>query len=276
MKKTVLILIALLPFCVSADDCCNDECTCHWALTDIVGQDGQPSKQLTITGTGAIKDYTRTGETRAPWRDDTNGTINAAPGITKIVIEKGITSIGKSAFEDMWHVTSVSLPDGLKSVGEEACNGCFRLSEINLPSSLETLEPYAFYNTHISNIDLPANLKTIKWRVFGAASWLSDITIPEGVNISPLAFEGEDHNAYVQNVYCSAENASCQALKNRESMAGKVQFYQKDGDGYFYKNRWYASPNDIIGDKHIKKRIYTIEEANQVTGKANSVKIRYR
>ena len=64
--------------------------------------------------------------------------------------------------------------------------------------------------------------------------------------------------------------------KKKEFMAGKVHFYQKDGKEYFYNNRWYASPNDIGTTNHIKKRIYTINEANAVAGKVNSVKIRYR
>ena len=283
--KFYIVFMTTMLFSVHAfaDDCPEGVVRCgttddglSWEISNIKDENGNDTQQLTITGTGAMKDYSRTGETRAPWRDDSNGTINAAPGITKIVIGDGITAIGVRAFEDMWNVTSVSLPDGLKSVGEEAWNGCFHLSEINLPSSLETLAPYAFYNTQISNIDLPENLETIKWRVFGSTTLLSDITIPEGVDINALAFEDEAGNACVQNVYCSGENASCQALKNRESMAGKVQFYQKDGDGYFYKNHWYASPNDIISDNHIKKRIYTIDEANAVAGKTNSVKIRYR
>ena len=286
MKFYIVFMTTMLfSINVMADECREGVISCgatddglSWEISSIKDENGNDTKQLTITGTGAMKDYTRSGDTRAPWKDySSNGTINAAPGITKIVIGDGITAIGVRAFEDMWNVTSVSLPDGLKSVGEEACNGCFYLSEINLPSSLETLAPYAFYNTQISNIDLPENLETIKWRAFGAATLLSDITIPEGVDINALAFEDEAGNACVQNVYCSGENASCQVLKNRESMAGKVQFYHSDGDAYFYNNHWYASPNDIISDNHIKKRIYTIDEANKVSkDNGNTFKIRYK
>ena len=283
MKKIAFIFCTCLIFNAYADDCPDGVLSCgvtddglSWEISEVTDENNHTIKQLTITGTGAMKDYTRRGETRAPWRDDTGGAINAAPGITKIVIGDGITSIGGHAFEDMWNVTSISLPEGLISIGQEAYNGCLRLSEINLPTSLKKLGDYAFYATYISSIDLPENLETIGSLAFGGDRYLSNITIPEGTNIHVRAFEDEGGRVHIQNVYCSAENTRCQALKNRESMAGKVQFYQKDGDGYFYNNRWYASPNDIIGDKHIKKRIYTIKEANQVTGKANSVKIRYR
>ena len=284
--KFYVFLISTMLFSVHAfaDDCPEGVVRCgatddglSWEISNIKDENGNDTQQLTITGTGAMKDYTRSGDTRAPWKDySSDGTINTAPGITNIVIGDGITAIGARAFEDMWNVTSVSLPDGLKSIGREACNGCVHLSEINLPSSLETLAPYAFYYTQISNINLPENLKTIQLRVFGNAYLLSDITIPEGVNINGLAFEDEAGNAIVQNVYCSGDNASCQALKNRESMAGKVQFYHSDGNVYFYGNHWYASPNDIIGDNHIKKRIYTIDEANRVAGTRNRISIKYR
>ncbi len=283
MKKIAFIFCTCLIFNAYADDCPDGVLSCgvtddglSWEISEVTDENNHTIKQLTITGTGAMKDYTRRGETRAPWRDDTGGAINAAPGITKIVIGDGITSIGGHAFEDMWNVTSISLPEGLISIGQEAFLSC-QISEIELPNSVEYLGAYAFYATNLEHIDLPENLETIQGRVFGSTTLLSDITIPEGVNINHGAFEGEDYNAYVQNVYCSGDNASCQALKNRKSMAGKVQFYHSDGDAYFYNNRWYASPNDIIGDNHIKKRIYTIEEANKISKPAgNTLKIKYR
>jgi len=296
MKKYLLSLVlfeALMLFGtkVLADDCPEGVVRCgvtedglSWQISNIKDEndmpvtlsDGQPAQQLTITGTEAMQEYSRRGENIAPWKDPNFVKGNSAPTISKIVIEEGITSIGVRAFEDMTSVRSVSLPDGLKSIDVAAFNCCVRLSEINLPSSLETLEGYAFYATRLSNIELPQNLQRIGGLAFGYNSHLSDITIPENTYIDKQAFEAESGAVFIQNVYCSGSNASCQDLKNRESMSGKVQFYHSDGGTYFYDNRWYASPNDILSNNHIKKRIYTVDEANKISGTTNTFKIRYK
>jgi len=43
-----------------------------------------------------------------------------------------------------------------------------------------------------------------------------------------------------------------------------------------YKNKSYASIDDLLKGKYLPKRIYTIDEANQVAGKTNIFSIRYR
>ena len=62
---------------------------------------------LTISGTGAIADYSDTSE--IPWKDQKKT-------ITKIVIENGITEIGIQAFYDCTNVTEVVFPDTLTTI----------------------------------------------------------------------------------------------------------------------------------------------------------------
>ncbi len=279
MKKYILVLTLLMTTLI-ANIAKAEAVSGTWDNGELgsgtwsVSEDGT----LTISGQGKMKDYSRGGENIAPWKnpDYLNVGTNHAPSITSVVINDGITSVGKSAFEDMSSIASVSLPEGLESIKEEAFNCCNRLSQINLPSSLKTLDTYAFYATNISSMDLPENLQQIGARAFGYTNYLSSIVIPQNTTVDLKAFEAEAGTTSVQNVYCSGENASCQALKNSESMSGKVQFYHSDENAYFYNNRWYASPNDIVGDNHIQKRIYTINEANRVAGDKNRVSIKYR
>ncbi len=275
MRKYVLILAIMASVNANADECPEGIVRCgttddglSWEISNIKDEKGNKSQQLTITGKGAMKDYDRHGDGQAPWKD-------TSLNITNIAIGDGITSIGSHAFEDMYSVKRVSLPEGLTRIETEAFLSC-NFSQIDLPSSLETLASYAFYGVPLSSIDLPEGLETIGWLSLGYNPKLLNVTIPENTVVNGRAFEDEGRNVYIQNVYCLDDNTSCQALKNRGSMAGKVHFYQKDSNGYFYNNRWYASPNDISTANHIKKRIYTIDEANKVVGKVNSVKIRYR
>ena len=292
MKKAIFIFSICFIFNAYADECAEDVVRCGttkdgftWTISnikdennnDVILPSGKIAQELSIQGTGDMKDYTRNGEGIAPWKnpDHPGGKENSAPTITSIVIGEGITSIGVRAFEDMKSVTNITLPEGLKKIGTEAFLGC-PISEIHLPDSLEELKNYAFYGARISNIELPESLEKIGSFSFGETNHLLNITIPENTTISPSAFIKEGGEVFIQNVYCSGANESCQALKNRESMNGRVQFYESNGNGYFYNNKWYANVHDIGTPNYIKKRIYTIDEANKVAGDKNRVSIRYR
>ena len=292
MRKWAFTLGLVLSLNANADSCPDGVVKCGttddgftWTISnikdennnDVILPSGKIAQELSIQGTGDMKDYTRNGEGIAPWKnpDHPGGMANSAPTITSIVIGDGITSIGVRAFEDMGSVRNISLPEGLKKIGIEAFNGC-PISEIHLPDSLEELKDYAFYGARISNIELPENLEKIGKFSFGDTNHLLNITIPENTTISPLAFIKEGGEVFIQNVYCSETNESCQALKNRESMNGRVQFYESGGGVYFSGNKWYANVHDIGTPNYIKKRIYTIDEANRVSSKINRFSIRYR
>ncbi len=292
MRKWAFTLGLVLSLNANADSCPDGVVKCGttddgftWTISnikdennnDVILPSGKIAQELSIQGTGDMKDYTRNGEGIAPWKnpDHPGGMANSAPTITSIVIGDGITSIGVRAFEDMGSVRNISLPEGLKKIGAEAFLGC-PISEIHLPDSLEELKDYAFYGAKISNIELPESLEKIGRYSFGDTNHLLNITIPENTTISPWAFERENGIVFIQNVYCSETNESCQALKNRESMNGRVQFYESNGNGYFYNNKWYANVHDIGTPNYIKKRIYTIDEANRVSSKINRFSIRYR
>ena len=150
---------------------------------------------LTISGTGPMYDYSQASFTRtvkysteggengytelsfekstAPWFDDVGPadgvvfhrwgfadikTINAYP-IKSIVIEEGVTSVGKYAFSDNCYygwdlmdegyvssIQSISFPDTLASVGNDAFYG-FRFldaDEKSIPASAESLRGHTF------------------------------------------------------------------------------------------------------------------------------------
>ena len=78
---------------------------------------------LTISGTGAMKDY---------YCDNSNlGPIYDNSDVRKVVIEDGITSIGAFAFFDCYF-TSITIPDSVTSIGESAFQKCSRLKTISL------------------------------------------------------------------------------------------------------------------------------------------------
>ncbi len=87
---------------------------------------------LTISGTGAMADYSADG---APWN-------SIKTQITSVVIGAEVTSVGACSFNGCTALTSVTL-GGAKTIGASAFSGCTTLATIDL-SSAGTINDYAF------------------------------------------------------------------------------------------------------------------------------------
>ena len=104
---------------------CGENVT--WTLT----ADGT----LTISGTGAMTDYTY--DSRSPW-------YSCRTYIKRVVMQQGVTSIGDLAFWDCSGLTSVTIPDGVTSIGGDAFSGCAALTSVTIPGSVTNVGQYAF------------------------------------------------------------------------------------------------------------------------------------
>ena len=107
--------------------------------------------------------------------------------IKTLVLQEGITAIGKDAFGYLTNLEELSLPEGLKTIGERAFGGCFSLKSLSLPESLEEIGKSAFVNCS----SLPyVLLKTTPSRIdafafYGVkALFLSVEARPEGWHVS--------------------------------------------------------------------------------------------
>lgn len=86
---------------------------------------------LIITGIGEMDNYI------SPW-------YGYRKHIKNVIIDKGVTAIGKYAFYHCDEMESITLPDTLKRIGEYAFIGCNALHDINIPKTLKYIEPNAF------------------------------------------------------------------------------------------------------------------------------------
>lgn len=280
MKKQVLIsaFLSFWTFIANAQEATLPSCgpNCTYTIENNV---------LTVKPI----DETKPAEVQSYNRDCTSGCHTDAPwygqGITTINIQEGITNIGGYAFEDMSTVTSLSLPEGLKTIAEEAFNGT-GIKSLELPSTLTSLGGWAFGYAPIEEINgFPEGLTSIKGYTFHGSK-IKDLVIPSNITyLDPTAFgDGQDgpyNRAKIQNLYCEESLADqCAAALQWRKDKGvdvKVTPYQATSNGqFFYNNRWYKSANDILSGDYAKKRIYTVDEANKVTGKKNKVMIRYK
>ena len=172
-----------------------------WALTGT-----SPNYTLTISGTGAMKDYDAPDD--QPWKDYRSL-------IASVVIEDGVTSIGNMAFEgcNNANLTSVTIPASVTSIGDFAFGYCTYLASVTIPvASLTYYGVSAFDNTAAGlKIYVPGSaLSTYK----AATNWsaykdnfvgvytltynLAGGTLPAGKS-NPESYTAEDKNFLLNN-----------------------------------------------------------------------------
>ncbi|MBR4288738.1 MAG: leucine-rich repeat protein, partial [Clostridia bacterium] len=136
--------------------------------------------ELTITGDGAMGD--RDPNSALPW-----GT-----SITKVVIEDGVTTIGKSVFDFCSSLTSITISDSVTSIGDFAFYGCTGLTSITIPDSVISLGDSVFSNcAGLTSITIPDSVISLGDSVFSNCTSLVRVTIPDSVvSIGDSAFYG--------------------------------------------------------------------------------------
>ncbi len=87
---------------------------------------------LKIYGTGAIRDYLYKKNTTSPWYSNRKS-------INRILINKGISSIGNYAFYECTKLESVTIPEGVLQIGANAFESCTNLSSITIPDSVVSI-----------------------------------------------------------------------------------------------------------------------------------------
>ena len=139
IEHTIIVLIATMFILAVSCITCNateivdsGECgenlgTVTWTLDD--------EGTLTITGNGKMGLYSEDYD--VPW-------YKKKEKIVTIIIEPGVSSIGKNAFYRCKNATSATIPDSVISIEECAFYECSNLESITIPASLKTVGKYAF------------------------------------------------------------------------------------------------------------------------------------
>ena len=115
MKKlfAMLLMLALCMGLVSVANAATYTGTtgdCTWLFDESTGV-------LTISGSGEMADYSSSGDNVPPW-------ASYKDSIKKIVINEGVTTIGKSAFYNCSSLTDVIMPGSVSAVGSNAFYSC--------------------------------------------------------------------------------------------------------------------------------------------------------
>lgn len=136
----------------------------QWRVT----QEGE-DVVLTLSGAGEVPNY---GLTAPPWKTEYTG----YSGITRVVVESGITRIGNNTFSNLPNLFSVELPDGLTRIGDSAFSYCSALWAVDLPESLSMIEYGAFSGcTRLREVTIPKAVTSIGQDAFSACSGIETI-----------------------------------------------------------------------------------------------------
>lgn len=130
--------------------------------------------------------------------------------LENVNLPKGLTLIGKNAFQGCNYIKSIELNEGLENIGDSAFFGT-TLGTVKFPSSLKIINDCAFANCHIYNLKFNAGLKYIGNSAFALSNEHTEkvLEIPASViYIGPYAFNFRQY----QDVYFYGEKAPLMPL----------------------------------------------------------------
>lgn len=159
------MLLTLLPLMASAND--SGSCGTNVTYTYV-----ESTHTLTISGNGAMDDFK---SDNTPWN-------SYKSEMMRIVIEKGVTSIGGRAFPECSGLISVTIPNSVTSIGQYAFRECSGLTSVTIPNSVTSIRNCAFeYCIGLTSVTIPNSVTTIENSVFNGCSGLTSVTIPNSV-----------------------------------------------------------------------------------------------
>ena len=135
---------------------CGENLT--WKLEDGV---------LTISGTGAMTDYSPIQGPQLPW---------AAAKIKSVVVESGVTSIGDFAFAGQVGLTSITIPDSVTSIGDYAFHYCMSLTSVKIPDGVTRICQKVFQDcSSLTSVEIPDSVASIGSNAFYNCTALKNV-----------------------------------------------------------------------------------------------------
>ena len=166
---------------------------------------------LTISGTGAMKDYNI---------NDTQSPVINHQNVKKVVVEDGITNVGNYAFYFCENLTSFTLPDSVTSIGDSAFDTCRGLTNITIPEGVTNIGDCAFYDcSNLTSITIPDSVTSIGNGVLEACSSLKTISISCKSTLKKNNFGSQAHLvSHIPHILTktAAKDVTCTEDGNKE------------------------------------------------------------
>lgn len=129
---------------------------------------------ITVSGNGKMGDYT----------------LSSPIGVTDVIIEEGVTTIGKLAFYESDTLERLSIGNSVTGIGQAAFLNCTKLACVSIPDSVSIIADEAFSGcTSLTDLTISNSVTDIGSRAFLGCASLNSVTVPESVtNIDAKAF----------------------------------------------------------------------------------------
>ena len=134
---------------------------------------------IRISGSGDTPDYDYTSD--IPWYSHINE-------IKSVVVEDGITGLGKSSFYKSTSIQSVKLADSVRSIGEMCFFRNGSLEKIELGNGLTSIGEAAFSVSNLKKVSLPIGITHIESDTFYGCKQLESINLEHVKSIGRRAF----------------------------------------------------------------------------------------
>ena len=185
---TIIMLISIVPmgaFSVSAaQETSGTAYQCEWKLDGTV---------LTISGNGSMGEwYDRYFNYTLPWGYD----------ITEVIIEEGVTNIGKGSFKYCQNLKKITIPSTVVEIGEKAFEDCKNLNKVYISdlgawakiefddSPFDFADKLYLNNELLTDAVIPEGITEINSGAFNNCTNIQSVTLPNGViSIGNKAFE---------------------------------------------------------------------------------------
>ncbi len=170
---TILMIVTAIPMAFAAEIVGSGECGADGDnLTWTLDADGT----LTISGEGAMADYHVS--TLPPW-------AGYKENIKEIVIEEGVTELGRFAFYGHTAVKDVSIANSVTTFTGRVFDGCSAIEKLIIPAGVSILESTSFQNcSSLKQIVFLGKVDIDNFYAFDGCSELREIVFAKGATNS--------------------------------------------------------------------------------------------
>ncbi len=184
------------------------------------------TRTLTISGTGEMDSFSNS----SPWSSYNDS-------IKTVIINNGVTSIGRIAFFRCTSLCDITIPNCVTSIGDSAFSDCTALTSITIPDSVTSIGQWAFYNcSALASAEIGNGVISIENYAFNGCVGLSELKIGNSVtNIGIDAFKGCSAGLEIivvndkNTVYHSSGNCLIETEEKRLILGCKNSIIPDDG-----------------------------------------------
>ena len=148
--------------------------TVKWTPTHNYAAPGDYVIKLTVSGTMSVYGVSTSNQYSAILRyssgaDQRNRVYQNS--VKRVEIGDGVTSIGKTAFQNCSSLASITIPDGVTSIGSSAFQNCYSLASITIPDGVTSIGSGAFQTCpSLTSVTIPDGVTSIGSSAFQSCS----------------------------------------------------------------------------------------------------------